>query len=118
MQDLEAGGGGLDSLVAMGEVGQVLHGDKGVVEGLGGGYPLLRVDPQHLLQQAHKLPAVSLLGQQVAPLQIHHQVHLPQGWWLRSLCLQRSFVGKIQFCDINCGIHAILISIDVRKCAF
>lgn len=67
---------GGNSLVAMGEVEQVLHGHKGVAERLSGGDPLLRIDPQHPLQQAYKLSSVHLLCQQVTTFQIHHQVDL------------------------------------------
>lgn len=63
-------------LVAVWKVKQVLHGHKGVAESFCGGDPLLRIDQQHLLQQAHKLPTVGLLREQVTTFQIHHQVHL------------------------------------------
>ena len=65
-----------DLLVAVGEVQQVLHVDKGVAQDLGRNDPLLRVDQQHLLQQAHELYAVRLLRHQVTTFQIHHHVHL------------------------------------------
>lgn len=60
----------------MGKVQQVLHRYEGVAESFCRGDPLLRINQQHLLQQAHKLSAVRLLHQQVATFQIHHQVHL------------------------------------------
>lgn len=63
-------------LVAVWKVKQVLHGHKGVAESFCGGDPLLGIDQQHLLQQAHKLPTVGLLREQVTTFQIHHQVHL------------------------------------------
>lgn len=65
-----------DSLVAVGKVKQVLHCHKGVAESFSGGNPLFCINQQHLLQQAHKLPTVCLLREQVTTFQIHHQVHL------------------------------------------
>ena len=77
--------GTVDSLVAVGKIKQVLHCHKGVVESLGWGNPLLRVNQQHLLQQAHKLQTVCLLCQQVTTFQIHHQVHLESKHLLKPL---------------------------------
>ena len=62
-------------LGAVGEVQQVAHGDKGVVEGLHGRDALVGVQRQHLLQQVDELPAVRLLRQHVRPVQGGH-VHL------------------------------------------
>lgn len=51
------------------------HGNEGVVERLHGRYPLVCVQSQHLLQQVDEFPSVSLLCQDVRPLQARH-VHL------------------------------------------
>lgn len=51
-----------DSLVAVGEVKQVLHCHKGVAESFHRGNSLFCINQQHLLQQAHKLSAICLLS--------------------------------------------------------
>ena len=66
---------GDDVLGAVGEGQQVAHGDEGVVEGLDGRDPLVRVQREHLLQQVDALPAVRLLRLHVRPVQVGH-VHL------------------------------------------
>lgn len=63
-------------LRAVGEIQEVGHGDEGVVERLDGGDPLVGVDGQHLGQQVDELPAVGLLRQHVAALQVRRHVHL------------------------------------------
>lgn len=65
-----------DSLVAVGEVKQVLHCHKGVAESFRGGNSLFCINQQHLLQQAHKLSPICLLSQRVTTFHIHHQVYL------------------------------------------
>ena len=60
----------------MREVEEVVHGDEGVVEGLDGGDPLVRVDGQHLGQQVYELPAVCLLRQHLTAFQVRRHIHL------------------------------------------
>lgn len=70
-----------DLLGAMGEVQQVCHGDKGVVQRLDGGDSFVRVDCQHLRQQIYELPSVCLLCQHVTSLQVRRHVHLYKTGW-------------------------------------
>lgn len=94
---LQSFSGEADSLVAVWKVKQVLHGHERVDESFGRGDPLLCVDQQHLLQQAHELSAVCLLSQQITTFQIHHQVYLQWKQLLKRLVQIVVFQKKMLF---------------------
>lgn len=64
------------SLCAVGEVQQVGHSNKWMVERLNGRDPFICVDGQHLGEQVDELSPVCLLRQHVTALQLCAHVHL------------------------------------------
>lgn len=84
----------------MGEVEQVGHGHKGVVQSLHRRDPLIGVQSEHLLQQVNELPPVRLLCQDVSSLQTGH-VHLRQEHSIQPLALITSESS------VNCHLSPI-----------